>query len=104
MDNNRTALERAFDLAKSGACSSLGDLTRCLRLEGYSVDKIVGPSLSKQLRALIAEAQEQTLPDRPKGKATAPVRRGEDQDHRGWTTRSDVLYQPTFASGAALLS
>jgi hypothetical protein len=65
MDRKRTALERAFDLAKSGACSSIDDLRHCLKLEGYSLTHIVGPSLYRQLRALIHEsrAQESTLQD-----------------------------------------
>ena len=57
MDKNRTALERAFGLAKSGACTSLDDLKRCLKLEGYQISQIVGSGLARQLRTLIAEAR-----------------------------------------------
>jgi hypothetical protein len=56
--NNRTALERAFDLAKSGACSSISDLRRCLVLEGYSPNQIIGRTLLKQLRVLMSETQD----------------------------------------------
>jgi hypothetical protein len=69
MDHKRTALERAFDLARSGACSSTGDLLHCLKLEGYSLTHIVGPSLLKQLRVLISEAQaQQSTADSEAGK------------------------------------
>ena len=61
MPNKRTALERAFDLAKSGACSSLDDVRRCLKLEGYSLMTLTGRTLSKQLRDLISEARASTI-------------------------------------------
>ena len=57
MDHNVTALERAFQLAKSGICESVADLKNRLRSEGYATTKVVGGSLTKQLRALIAAAQ-----------------------------------------------
>lgn len=57
MEKSRTALERAFALAKSGACSSVDDVKRCLRLEGYQINQIVGSTLARQLRTLIAEAR-----------------------------------------------
>jgi hypothetical protein len=66
MDSKRTELERAFDLAKSGACSSINDLKHCLKLEGYSLHQIVGSSLTKQLRELIRESQGSTSPKPPK--------------------------------------
>jgi hypothetical protein len=56
MDYNVTALERAFQLAKSGECASVGELRKRLKEEGYSVQKIVGRSLSRQLEALIKAA------------------------------------------------
>ena len=67
MDNKRTALERAFDLAKSGACTSVTDLKHCLKLEGHSMASIEGPSLHKQLRELILKAQGLAMPKGPKG-------------------------------------
>jgi len=48
-----TALERAFQLAKSGSCTSLGDIKKQLTAEGYSTAQITGGALSKQLRRLI---------------------------------------------------
>ena len=57
MDHNVTAVERAFQLAKSGICLSVADLKKRLRLEGYATTQIVGGAISKQLRALIEAAQ-----------------------------------------------
>jgi hypothetical protein len=67
MDRNPTAIERAFELAKSGACTSVDDIKRCLRLEGFAISQIVGSSLARQLRALIAEARGEPMPKGPKG-------------------------------------
>ena len=57
MDQNVTAAERAFELAKSGICLSVEDLKRRLRLEGYATTQVVGGSINKQLRALIEAAR-----------------------------------------------
>ncbi len=59
-------MERAFELAKSGACTSVDDIKRCLRLEGFAISQIVGSSLARQLRALIAEARGEPMPKGPK--------------------------------------
>jgi hypothetical protein len=53
MDQNTTALERAFELAKSGSCASVDDIKRQLHAEGYSTAQIIGGALSRQLNALI---------------------------------------------------
>lgn len=57
MDGNRTALERAFDLANSGACDSIDDIRRSLRREGYGDAQIIGTTLRRQLRVLMAQAR-----------------------------------------------
>jgi hypothetical protein len=57
MDHTITALERAFQLAKSGDCAAVPDIKRRLLREGYSVVQITGGTLSKQLVALIRAAQ-----------------------------------------------
>jgi len=57
MDHNVTALERAFQLAKSGDCSSVADLKTRLRSEGYATTQIVGGTINKQLSALIEAAR-----------------------------------------------
>ena len=55
MDHTVTALERAFQLAKSGDYKSVSDIKKRLR-EGYSVAQVTGRVLSKQLDALIKAA------------------------------------------------
>lgn len=57
MDENRTSLERAFELAKSGSCGSMEELKRLLRSEGYSSDQVVGRSLTAQLRVLMTNSR-----------------------------------------------
>jgi hypothetical protein len=52
MDHNVTALERAFQIAKSGDCKSVAELKKQLRKERYSIDKITGRTLCRQLEAL----------------------------------------------------
>jgi hypothetical protein len=82
MDKSLTALERAFALAKSGDCTSVDDLKRCLRMEGYQISQIVGSTLARQLRTLIAEARGLSIPERSKvGKhrAVAPGRKTRDE-------------------------
>ena len=53
MDTIKTALERAFELAKSGKYANVSDIKSALRAERYSIDTVTGASLSKQLRSLI---------------------------------------------------
>jgi hypothetical protein len=56
MDTNKTAIERAFDLARSGRCVSVGALVKRLDREGYWGGQIEGPQLKKLLTQLIEEA------------------------------------------------
>ncbi|HYD45216.1 MAG TPA: hypothetical protein VEA79_08130 [Phenylobacterium sp.] len=51
-----TALERAFELAKSGDYATVSEVTRQLKAEGFATSQITGPSLGKQLRELCAQA------------------------------------------------
>ena len=55
MDDSITALERAFQLAKSGSCTSVPEIK--LIAEGYSVAQITGRVLSRQLKGLIKTAR-----------------------------------------------
>jgi hypothetical protein len=48
-----TPLERAFQLARSGQCKTTADIQLCLKTEGYLTDKVIGPTLLKQLRAVM---------------------------------------------------
>jgi LmbE family N-acetylglucosaminyl deacetylase len=56
MRSDLTALERAFELARSGKCLGVHDIVLHLHSEGYSVAQIEGPQLKKQLLDLINEA------------------------------------------------
>jgi hypothetical protein len=57
MKPNVSALERAFELARSGRCLTLEEIRACLHAEGYSNGVVVGRHLSAQLRQLIREAE-----------------------------------------------
>ena len=52
-----TALERAFQLARSGRVAGLTDIVNALRGEGYSADQIEGRALRRQLADLIKAAR-----------------------------------------------
>jgi hypothetical protein len=57
MDHTITAMERAFQLAKSGVYASVPDIKRRLNAEGFSVAQITGRVLFMQLNALIQAAR-----------------------------------------------
>jgi hypothetical protein len=57
MLTERTPLERAFELARSGDCNLVSDIRRRLREEGYSDAQVDGPSLVRQLRQLLLAAK-----------------------------------------------
>jgi hypothetical protein len=65
MDYRKSALERAFELAKEGSCPSVTDIRRRMQLEGYNHYQLEGRHLHKQLRALIVRAPSFS-PDRSK--------------------------------------
>jgi hypothetical protein len=54
MRQDKTALERAFDLAKSGQCATIDQIRQKLKAESYNQDVVQGPSLLAQLRAIMA--------------------------------------------------
>jgi len=56
MKPNLSPIERAFELARSGQCQSIGEVKTALKAEGYDVSTITGGVLSKQLRQLIEAA------------------------------------------------
>ena len=53
MQPNTTALERAFELARCGTCTSIKEIKQRLNAEGYWKDVIEGRQLGQQLRGLI---------------------------------------------------
>jgi hypothetical protein len=56
MDQNKTALERAFELAKSGTVKSVSELRARISREGYVAAQVEGAALGRQLRNLINKA------------------------------------------------
>ena len=89
MDPKVSALERAFQLARSGQVASIDDIKKRLKREGYE-EKAVdgGPSLAGQLRKLINEASERkggpkVAPSRPAPRSTQPASSGERGSSRG---------------------
>jgi hypothetical protein len=56
MEANKSSLERAFDLARSGTCLTIADIGRGLKSEGYSVADLEGRSLRRQLKELIRKS------------------------------------------------
>jgi hypothetical protein len=57
MDQTMTALERAFQLARSGRVAGLTDIITSLKRDGYSASQIEGPVLKRQLVDLIKAAR-----------------------------------------------
>lgn len=58
MEPRKTAIERAFELARSGECSTIEQIRRRLKAEGYYEHAIQGRSLYRQLKALIASSKD----------------------------------------------
>jgi hypothetical protein len=58
-----TVLERAFELARSGAYRELDEIEAALRKEGYYSQHLDGPLLRRQLRDAIAASR--SAPERP---------------------------------------
>lgn len=52
-----TALERAFQLARSGRVAGLSEIVTSLNREGYSASQIEGRLLKRQLADLIKAAR-----------------------------------------------
>jgi hypothetical protein len=66
MDQNKTCIEMAFDLARSGKFTDLELLERRLHDEGYSTGQLTGPSLRRQVRALMVAATKVQVPVTPR--------------------------------------
>jgi hypothetical protein len=61
MDPKLSAIERAFQIAKSGHVSSVQDIKVALIKEGYRPEQLEGPSLARQLLAIITAAREKDI-------------------------------------------
>ena len=55
-DTRLTALEKAFELARSGKCINVLDIEKRLKSERYDTSQIYGPYLKRQLIQLIEAA------------------------------------------------
>ena len=53
MNHNKSTLERAFELAKTGKYATIGELRAIIKSEGYSTAQIEGPALGRQLKRLM---------------------------------------------------
>jgi len=53
MDQSKTALERAFDLARSGRFQTVSELKKAVGDEGYMRSQLDGRALSRQLSEII---------------------------------------------------
>jgi hypothetical protein len=74
-----SALERAFELARSGRVASIETIKLILKREGYDGAQLAGPHLIRQLRLLIYStraAREHALaPRAPGASRISPARR-----------------------------
>lgn len=53
MDQNKTPLERAFELARSGRYQTVSEVKRAVAAEGYAISQFDGPLLLRQLNEII---------------------------------------------------
>jgi hypothetical protein len=65
MDQKMTAVERAFQLARSGSVAGLAEITTSLNREGYYANQIEGPVLKRQLANLIKAARRSSATSGP---------------------------------------
>jgi len=57
MEANVSALERAFQLARSGQVTNVKDIKAQLKREGYDLGQIIGSVLIRQLQRIIKAAR-----------------------------------------------
>jgi hypothetical protein len=60
MQQNKTCIERAFELAKSGEYPTVGDIRKQLKAEHFDCAQVADRSISKQLKSLIIDAMAKT--------------------------------------------
>lgn len=72
-----TTLERAYELARSGACRTVGDIKTKLQQEGHErvQDRLYGGSLTSALRKLCTAHY-----IAPEGEEAPPKAQNEDED------------------------
>jgi hypothetical protein len=57
MDPHKSPIERAFEIARAGACRTVDEVRNLLRAEGYDQRQLEGPALSKQIMEIIKNAR-----------------------------------------------
>ena len=62
MNLNKSALERAFEMANTGECETVASVINHLNKEGYNGNQVTGRALVKHLSTLIAEAKQKRAP------------------------------------------
>jgi hypothetical protein len=65
MNQKMTAVERAFQLARSGSVAGVAEIAASLNREGYYANQIEGPVLKRQLADLIKAARKSSVPSSP---------------------------------------
>ncbi|RYH14152.1 MAG: hypothetical protein EON57_00925 [Alphaproteobacteria bacterium] len=63
MDPNKSALERAFELARTGRYPTVELIRRAISAEGYFQSQIEGRELTRQLKALITASANAPVDD-----------------------------------------
>lgn len=64
MQQNKTAIERAFELARSGRVRTVSEIRATLKAEGYDQRHLEGRALVKQLQDIL-RARQAAAPDQP---------------------------------------
>jgi hypothetical protein len=59
MEARKSALERAFEIARLGQCSSVDEIIQRLKTERYNADQVQGPALRNQLLQIITARNKQ---------------------------------------------
>jgi hypothetical protein len=73
VDSRLTQLERAFELASSGRCTTVAEIKRKLREEGYMDDQVEGPLLFGQLNSLMKKSNRESGRQSGSGSSSSPV-------------------------------
>ena len=57
IEKHITAIERAFEIARSGVARNVDEIKKRLRDEGYDQDQLYGKALTRQLMEIARRAQ-----------------------------------------------
>jgi hypothetical protein len=87
MDQNKSPIERAFELARTGLFLTVTEIITRLRIEGYSAGSITGPLLNRQLKELMQAGKKTRWGS---GRTAQPLHRGPRVTRRTYRTRADA--------------